>query len=173
MPFCPKCRAEFEDGFNECGSCGVALVSKIEDLPEPMTPERAGELLKDIPLSVVVRGGVSACKEIANALLNIQIPTVIAPADDVDPRSGIAMILDVLVAEDDLEKAGHFLTNEWKELLEQDRLQFIGIDGIETSTETENEVEEVEEGEPACPACGSTDPLRDGECPNCGLFLGE
>ncbi|HDP89888.1 MAG TPA: hypothetical protein ENN42_08030 [Thioalkalivibrio sp.] len=36
--YCPKCRAEFREGFGVCSDCGVALV---EELPPEPTPEYA------------------------------------------------------------------------------------------------------------------------------------
>ncbi len=181
MPFCPKCRAEFEEGFEVCGSCNVGLVSNIEDVPEPITPERAVDFLKDKELAAIVRGSVSACKEIVDTLLSIQIPAVIIPAEDVDPRSGVAMVLDVLVAEEDLERAIGLLNDEWKDLLEKDGLQFMNDSEAEPTEEEMNHGDDEESGEeyddddgeePACPACGSKEPLKEGECPNCGLYLG-
>lgn len=158
----------------------MGLVSNIEDVPEPITPERAVVILKDKELAAIVRGSVSACKEIVDTLLNIQIPAVIIPAEDVDPRSGVAMVLDVLVAEEDLEKAVGLLNNEWKDLLEKDGLQFMDEREEEAAEEEISHGEEEESGEeydeneeePACPACGSKEPLKEGECPNCGLYLG-
>ena len=32
--FCPKCRAEFREGFFECTDCDVDLVEKLEPLPK-------------------------------------------------------------------------------------------------------------------------------------------
>ena len=32
---CPKCRAEYEDGMTECSDCRVALVDRLETVPEP------------------------------------------------------------------------------------------------------------------------------------------
>lgn len=31
MPWCPKCNAEYQDGFTECSDCGVALVDSLEE----------------------------------------------------------------------------------------------------------------------------------------------
>jgi len=40
--FCPSCRAEYREGFTECGDCGVALVAELapegfEELVEGLT----------------------------------------------------------------------------------------------------------------------------------------
>ena len=33
--FCPKCRAEYRDGFHTCSDCNVELVDELQPLPEP------------------------------------------------------------------------------------------------------------------------------------------
>jgi hypothetical protein len=33
--FCPKCRAEFREGFSRCNDCGVALVAQLPPVPTP------------------------------------------------------------------------------------------------------------------------------------------
>jgi hypothetical protein len=38
MPFCPKCRDEFQDWVKVCPDCGVELVEKLEPLPERVRP---------------------------------------------------------------------------------------------------------------------------------------
>ncbi len=45
MPFCPKCRDEFQDWVKECPDCKVALVEKLEPVEKPELPER----VKSIP----------------------------------------------------------------------------------------------------------------------------
>jgi hypothetical protein len=37
MPWCPKCRSEYREGFESCSECGAALV---EELPEEPAPEK-------------------------------------------------------------------------------------------------------------------------------------
>jgi hypothetical protein len=34
MPFCPKCRDEFQDWVKVCPDCKVALVDKLKDIPK-------------------------------------------------------------------------------------------------------------------------------------------
>ncbi len=38
MPWCPKCRTEYRDGFTVCADCGAQLVDEL-----PKAPERAAE----------------------------------------------------------------------------------------------------------------------------------
>ncbi len=33
--FCPKCRAEYREGFDTCADCQVALVEELAPEPEP------------------------------------------------------------------------------------------------------------------------------------------
>ena len=33
--YCPKCRAEYQEGFTECADCGVALVRELPPEEEP------------------------------------------------------------------------------------------------------------------------------------------
>ena len=39
MPWCPKCRAEFREGYTECNTCHIPLISHkpdgTEQIPEP------------------------------------------------------------------------------------------------------------------------------------------
>ena len=37
MPYCPKCRDEFEDRVKVCPDCNVALVDELPELPEQET----------------------------------------------------------------------------------------------------------------------------------------
>lgn len=167
MPFCPKCHAEHEPGFETCGTCGVDLVATLEDIPPPMTPERAAEILTDRELVVVVRGDVASCQDVAQALLECQVPAVIATPEDVDPQSAIAMMLEVLVAEEHVNEAARLLHEDWAAMLDRDGLEFPALEQEEQSQEASEEQEQL-----ACPGCGSTEPLQDGQCPECGLFLG-
>jgi hypothetical protein len=145
------------------------LVDSLEEIPEPLDRQRAAALLADKDLVVVVRGDVSACQEVLAALLDEQIPAVIVSPPDVEPRSGVAMMLEVRVAEQDLEPAVYLLQEEWEELLAQDGLHFPSLDDKTAPQEAST----ATDGPPACPACGSTKPLVEGACPECGLFLGE
>ena len=31
MPWCPNCKAEYQEGYSKCSDCGVALVDSIEE----------------------------------------------------------------------------------------------------------------------------------------------
>lgn len=36
MPWCPKCRAEYRDGFETCADCGEALVAQRPEITSPL-----------------------------------------------------------------------------------------------------------------------------------------
>lgn len=50
MPWCPKCRNEYREGFESCSDCGGALV---EELPEETALDKAGEDEADTPVFLV------------------------------------------------------------------------------------------------------------------------
>lgn len=41
--FCPKCKAEYRQGFNRCSDCGVELVYDLPPEPQPQTKRSQGE----------------------------------------------------------------------------------------------------------------------------------
>lgn len=41
MPYCPKCRAEFREGFSMCNTCGVPLIAG--EVPKKNEKKEAGE----------------------------------------------------------------------------------------------------------------------------------
>ena len=44
MPWCPKCKAEYREGFTECNTCHVPLV---DELPAEEVSDHAGVVLPD------------------------------------------------------------------------------------------------------------------------------
>lgn len=163
MPFCPRCRAEYRDGFTTCALCEVELVETMDQLPVALDDERVAELLRDKQLVRLVHGGVEACKDVQQALLREQIPAAIMPPENTDLGSGVAMILDVAVPEDQVDRAKELLTAHWHETLIRDGLRFDFIEEDDSSDDDEKPL--------ACPACGSTKPLKKGACRDCGLQL--
>ena len=45
MPWCPKCKAEYREGFTECSTCHVPLVDTLPE--EKEAPEREKFVLPD------------------------------------------------------------------------------------------------------------------------------
>ncbi len=48
MPFCPKCRDEFQDWVKGCPDCGENLVEKLEPVPKPVVSNENPEQLVTI-----------------------------------------------------------------------------------------------------------------------------
>ncbi len=46
MPYCPKCRGEFQNWVQVCPDCGVALVDMLPELP-PVKPKPKAKLSKE------------------------------------------------------------------------------------------------------------------------------
>jgi len=157
MPFCPRCRAEYREGIETCSTCNVSLVDSLEGVPLPLSEETVATLLEGKELAMLVRGDMSTCKEIHQALLDEQIPALMLPPDDDVGHAGLSMVLDVIIAEEDQDRAVAVLQRDWADMLKRDGLFWPA----------------TEEGVMACPACGSTAPLVDGCCPDCGLYLGD
>jgi hypothetical protein len=55
MPYCPKCREEFQDWVMKCLDCGVPLVDILPDIPvsEPEPPPKSKEEPIKEPLGYV------------------------------------------------------------------------------------------------------------------------
>ena len=51
--FCPKCRAEYREGFHTCSDCNVELVDELPPLPEPEFVDFAEILATYNPADVV------------------------------------------------------------------------------------------------------------------------
>ena len=157
MPFCPRCRAEYREGIETCSTCDIPLVDSLEGVPLPLSDDTAAMRLEGKELTVLVRGDVATCKEIHHALLSEQIPALMLPPDEDTGQVGLSMVLDVVIAEEDQDRAVAVLQRDWADMLKRDELFWPA----------------TEEGGMACPACGSTAPLVDGCCPDCGLYLGD
>ena len=62
MPWCPKCKAEFREGFTECSTCQVPLVDSLPE--ENEVSEREKFVLQS---ERAVRNGRFASKKSENA----------------------------------------------------------------------------------------------------------
>lgn len=171
MPFCPTCRSEFRSGIKVCPTCDEALVAE-EDLPAAMSDEEVLAALSEEEVKGIARGALEGCREVQQTLLEARIPAAIRKVDDVVSEAGHFLILEVVVREEDAERASFLLSSEHAELLSREGLD-VGARLEGEIIVEKSEFEDDEEGVPACPACGCTEPLVNGECPECGLYLGD
>jgi hypothetical protein len=69
--------------------------------------------------------------------------------------------IGVVVAEDDVARVGVVMKSRFEALIRKE-----GVGAFKT------EAIDVGAAEVECPACGHKGPLKNGECADCGLFLG-
>src|SRR3982750_592823 len=101
MPWCPKCKLEYESGITTCPDCGAVLV----DTPPEDEPE----------LVVILHAATANEARVAEATLKAEgIDAFVAPPDVVMPQYGnvvgdVTNELDVLVAPENAERAREIL----------------------------------------------------------------
>lgn len=74
MPFCPKCKAEYEEGAKTCAHCGEALVEK---LPEQAAPHGTAKIEGDAEAFLVSIEEGFIAQMIEGSLCSAGIPYVI------------------------------------------------------------------------------------------------
>lgn len=74
MPWCPKCKTEYREGYSKCSDCDIELVDKLIKIPEkPNVPNNFISAPIDPCFLVSVNNDYQA-KLIYNMLQNIDIP---------------------------------------------------------------------------------------------------
>ena len=71
MPWCPKCRIEYREGFNKCGDCGADLVEELGPLP----PQVELETRFDTEAFLVTVDNEEQASIIESLLYSFNIPT--------------------------------------------------------------------------------------------------
>ena len=103
MPYCPKCRCEYRDGFSECVDCGVGLIDHLE--PEP----RPGDLDKSTFAAVRSYPSRIHAEMVQEALSNEGIPAIIRGSEIFGTGTGLVDAappkMTVCVPEDRVEEA--------------------------------------------------------------------
>jgi len=169
----------------------VDLVA-AEELPEMLTDEEVIASMAAEDVTAITRGSIEDCRETQRKLLQQRVPAAIHEAQDIVGEAGHFRILQVVVRNEDIERAVEVLQLDWVEGAQREGLlgdvrvadaQEPSADAGEGADEggggeDEDEGGEDEGGEdekepePACPACGCTKPLKKGKCRDCGLHLG-
>lgn len=159
---CPQCGSSYRAGFTRCHSCKVDLVDPAVGAARAAAAVDPRVYLRDKKTSAIVQAGLDACREIERALLEAGVPcTVAADAEEGEPLAPGALKVGVLVADDDLARAGAVLKSRFEGLIARE-----GIGSFKT------EAIDLAAAEIECPACGHKGPLKDGACADCDLFLG-
>lgn len=164
MPFCPDCRAEYRLGIERCAHCDVALIPELPDSPPETSLEGARTYIAQRNAVIIAMSSLEPSREMRNQLLDAGIPCMIVAAEH-DEEAELANMHErfhVIVAEDDLDRVSEQLAGRFQSMVEREGI----VDGLTVA-------EVQEDGAVLCPACGHTGQLVDGECAECGLFLGE
>lgn len=166
MLICPRCQSEYRDGFVHCNSCDVALVT-----PEAFQSDDAGltglpqDALKDVETGIIPQPHLPAARELEAMILDAEIPCYVVAQEadqDVALGSSSALMYGVVVAKDDIERVRELFQEHFAASLERE-----GVGGGLQTEAVDLNADEVQ-----CPACTHVGPLEDGECADCGLFLG-
>lgn len=102
MPWCPKCKAEYREGFTECNTCHVPLV---DELPAEEVSDHAGVVLPDgmeKPIVIYTAKNRLEAETVCDLLHDHGIVTLDRPAafrqiqaySGADSRFGIEILVD-------------------------------------------------------------------------------
>jgi hypothetical protein len=159
---CPKCGGTFRAGFNRCAGCKVDLVDAAAFTAGLAARNDPHQALAGRKTVTVVQASLAACREIERALLDAGIPAVLRTENEEgEPLSAGTLKIGVVVAEDDNARVGAVMKSRFETLIRKE-----GVGAFKT------EAIDVGAAEVECPACGHRGALKNGECADCGLFLG-
>ncbi len=106
MPFCPRCRGEYLEGFTICAGCGIALVETLPPpRPAPLPPPPIHEE------SIGVFAGPAEAEMWAELLKNHNIPAVVVTLG-VGTYNGTGSPCEPRVRADDATRARELLNNQ-------------------------------------------------------------
>jgi len=163
MPlYCPKCRAEYRDGFTTCYDCEVYLV-RAEELDHHGSPADDPGSGSIDGMECLRAGPYWELSEIYKHLYEKGVPCRLKEIKEAEGKSCCSKVrglYGIFVGHGDLDRAVEAQQNYLQCLFEKD-----GVDLVET-------VVDLDSGPVSCPACGETLHNGKNECPSCGLFLG-
>lgn len=172
MPFCPKCRSEYREGFTNCKTCDdeplVAELPQVDALRiEELEATRpvGFATTSDVSRQVEIEDGktidllrlflLSEASEVEQTLLEANLPAIIVPVDA--PFPDAQQRFEVRVRNDDFLQAEELLRSKFAERVQAEGTVMPDMEEADAET---------------CPACGSHVPLDVEECPECGLNVG-
>lgn len=159
---CPKCGGAFRAGFTRCAACKVDLVERAALEAGLIARDDPRQALAGKKTTTVVQASLAACREIERALLDAGIPAMLRTENEEgEALSAGTLKIGVVVADDDLARVGVVMKSRFEALIRKE-----GVGAFKT------EAIDVAAAEVECPACGHKGPLKNGECADCGLFLG-
>lgn len=129
-----------------------------------MRPLDCEEALADARLVPVMEAGIVDAKRLLERCLELDIPARLGGATHCG-SGGCTPKAQVLVREEDAPRALALLEGDWIEAMEREGTLDRELIGKLRAAQANPEAE------PPCPACGTSAPLVDGACSDCGLQL--
>ena len=162
MPFCPECRDEYREGITRCASCSVELVGSLDAVADDELLELEKRLASE-ELTPVFAGDLDNCKTRNRVLAEHGIPALITGDLEATETETLSPYMYVQCATEDVEDVAAIFQELWNESLSTEGIQVDEADAVDM------EAEEIE-----CPGCSTviSELTVEGECPECGLFLG-
>ena len=102
--FCPKCKAEYREGFSRCADCGIDLVPELSPEPEPS--------VEYIDFIKIITYSSRHEAELAKGFLSVNGIDAVVFGDDyggLQPGLSFSTGVQLLVKEEDIEKAKRIL----------------------------------------------------------------
>ena len=101
MPWCPKCRAEYREGFTECSECHIPLVDELTDETPAESPLVLPDGIKQ-PIAVYVAPNRLEAETVCDLLRDNDIVVLDRPAafrqiqsySGADARFGVELLVD-------------------------------------------------------------------------------
>lgn len=168
MKICLSCKGEYLDQIEECGTCNEPLVTEEEALMAPSKETLLSkEELFESEMLPFTEGGISQCRDVEKILAAANISCAVYPLDlkAADNVATIGSASDkkylLLIRAEDVDLAKKAMEGQFSREVAKEGKGAFSTEAIDLSNDTV-----------LCPACGEQGPLNDGECSNCGLFLG-
>ena len=162
MPFCPECRDEYREGIARCAACDVGLVATLEAVNDDELLELERRLASE-ELTPVFAGDLENCKARYQVLGEHGIPSLITGDLEAKETETLSPYMYLQCATEDVEDVAAIFQDLWNESLTLEGIEVDEVDAVDM------EAEEIE-----CPGCSTliSELTVEGECPECGLFLG-
>jgi hypothetical protein len=112
MPFCPKCKAEYEVGFAQCSDCQIPLMDHLPEEKDEPVPE--AELVSVIHVANESEA-IFYCEMLKEAGINASYRSFVIPAYDGITES-TPYWGEVLVLDQDAERADEIVVEYLKSM---------------------------------------------------------
>ena len=127
-----------------------------------MDVDEVDRILEDAELVACLQAPLSDAKQLRDACLAADIPVVLdRGACCGSSGCGCAPKLELYARPEDAPRVARLVQDRWRELALREG----------TITDEHPSVATTDAGDRPCPACGTTAPLADGACSDCGLQL--